>query len=185
MPPVFGRPIVTQKQVEVRIKEIGRQITTDYAERDLLMVGILKGACIFYADLVRAVRLPIAVDFLTVSSYGSNAKSSQKVTLLTDLTEDIAGRDVILVEDIVDSGLTIKHLQEIFSARNPKSLAVCALLNKAERRIVEVSIDYVGFDIPNKFVVGYGLDYQQRYRNLPYLAVLEEAGDVDQDLHAR
>lgn len=185
MPPVFGRPIVTQEQVEGRIKELGRQITADYAERDLLMVGILKGAFTFYADLVRAVRLPIAVDFLTVSSYGFSTRSSQKVTLLTDLTEDIAGRDVMLVEDIVDSGLTIKHLLETFSTRHPKSLAVCTLLNKAERRIVDVTLDYVGFDIPNKFVVGYGLDYQQRYRNLPYLAVLEEAGDVDQDLHAR
>lgn len=185
MPPVFGRPIVTQDQMEARINELGRQITADYAERDLVMIGILKGAFAFYADLVRVVRLPVCVDFVTVSSYGSQSQTSQKVKIVTDLTEDIAGRDVIVVEDIVDSGLTIQYLQRTLAERTPKSLAVCALLSKSARRIVDVSLDYVGFEIPNKFVVGYGLDYQQRYRNLPYLAVLEEAVDVDQDTEAR
>jgi hypoxanthine phosphoribosyltransferase len=170
---IFGRPLVTQEEVRSRIKELGRQITSDYADKDLVLVGILKGAYAFYADLARAIRLPLRVDFLIVSSQNQNAKSSGRIKILTDLTEDIAGRDVLVVEDIVDSGRTVRHLRQIFSAKNPKSIKVCALLNKLERRVVNVTVDYVGFNIPNKFVIGYGLDYQQKYRNLPYLAVLD------------
>ncbi len=171
---IFGKPIVTQEEMRARIRELGRQITADYAQKDLILVGILKGAYAFYADLARAIRLPLRVDFLLVSSYTGKAKASGKVKVLTELTEDIAGRDVLLVEDIVDSGCTVQHIRKTLGAKKPKSIKVCALLNKPSRRQVEVTVDYVGFNIPNKFVVGYGLDYQQKYRNLPYLAVLDK-----------
>lgn len=177
MESIFGRPIVTQEQMRTRIKDLGRQIASDYADKDLILVGILKGAFAFYADLARAIRIPLRVDFLVVSSYGSRAKTSGKVKIVTDLTENIAGRDVLLVEDIVDSGLTVQHLTKTLSKRKPKSIKVCALLNKPDRRQVTVHVDYVGFEIPNKYVVGYGLDYQQKYRNLPYLAVLDQVDE--------
>ncbi|MBI3603199.1 MAG: hypoxanthine phosphoribosyltransferase [Nitrospirae bacterium] len=177
---IFGRPIVTQEEMRARIKELGRQITADYAEKDLLLVGILKGAYAFYADLARAIRLPLRVDFLVVSSYGSKGKTSGKVKVVTDLTEDIAGRDVLIVEDIVDSGLTVQHLIKTLSKRKPKSIRICALLSKPDRRKVGVEVQYVGFEIPNKYVVGYGLDYRQKYRNLPYLAVLDTVDDEGQ-----
>lgn len=173
---IFGRPIVTQEEMRTRIRELGRQITADYAQKDLILVGVLKGAFAFYADLARAIRLPLRVDFMVVSSYAGRSKSG-KVKVLTELTEDIAGRDVLLVEDIVDSGCTIQHLRKRLSAKKPKSVKVCALLNKPSRRQVDVVVDYVGFNIPNKFVVGYGLDYQQMYRNLPYLAVLDKVDE--------
>jgi len=175
---IFGKPIVTQEAMRARIRELGRQITADYAQKDLIMIGILKGAYVFYADLARAIGLPLKVDFLVVSSYAGKAKSSGKIRVLTELTEDIAGRDVLLVEDIVDSGCTLQHLRKALGARKPKSIKVCALLNKPDRRQVEVKVDYVGFNVSNKFVVGYGLDYRQNYRNLPYLAVL---GKVDEE----
>jgi hypoxanthine phosphoribosyltransferase len=179
---IFGRPIVTQEEMRARIRELGRQITADYADKDLILVGILKGAFAFYADLARAVRLPLKVDFLVVSSYGSRPRSSGKVKMVTDLTEDIAGRDVLLVEDIVDSGLTVQYLTTTLSKRKPKSIKVCALLRKPERRKVDVTVHYVGFQIPNKYVVGYGLDYQQKYRNLPYLAVLDKVEEEEESV---
>jgi hypoxanthine phosphoribosyltransferase len=175
---IFGRPIVTQEQMRMRIRELGRQITMDYAQKDLILVGVLKGAYAFYADLARAIRIPMRVDFLVVTSYSGKPRSSGKVKMVTDLTEDIAGRDVLLVEDIVDSGLTAQYLVNTLLKRKPKSIKICSLLSKPERREQNVSIDYVGFEIPNKYVVGYGLDYQQKYRNLPYLAVLDT---VDED----
>ena len=174
---IFGKPIVTQEEMRARIRELGRQITGDYAQKDLILIGILKGAYAFYADLARAIRLPLRVDFLLVSSYTGKAKGSGKVKVLTELTEDIAGRDVLLVEDIVDSGCTVQHIRKTLGAKKPKSIKVCALLNKPSRRQVEVVVDYVGFNIPNKFVVGYGLDYRQNYRNLPYLAVLDKVDE--------
>lgn len=174
MDSIFGRPIVTQEQMRTRIKDLGREIAADYADKDLILVGILKGAFAFYADLARAIRIPLRVDFLVVTSYGSRAKTSGKVKMVTDLTEDIAGRDVLLVEDIVDSGLTLQHLIKTLSKRKPRSIKACALLSKHDRRQVAVQVAYVGFEIPDKYVVGYGLDYQQKYRNLPYLAVLDK-----------
>jgi len=177
---IFGRPIVTQEQMRTRIRELGRQITSDYDGRDLILVGILKGAYAFYADLARAIRIPLRVDFLVVTSYAGKAKSSGKVKMVTDLTEDIAGRDVLLVEDIVDSGLTVQFLINTLEKRKPKSIKVCALLSKPTRRSKHVTIDYVGFEIPDQYVVGYGLDYQQKYRNLPYLAVLDKVDDAEQ-----
>ncbi len=174
---IFGRPIVTQEEMRTRVRELGRQIAADYTDKELILVGILKGAYAFYADLARAIRIPMRVDFLIVTSYGSRAKTSGKVKMVTDLTEDIAGKDVLLVEDIVDSGLTAQYLMRTLSKRKPKSIKVCTLLSKPKRRKVKVTIDYVGFIIPDHYVVGYGLDYQQKYRNLPYLAVLDDVAE--------
>jgi hypoxanthine phosphoribosyltransferase len=174
---MFGRPIVTQEQMRARIREMGRQISADYAGKDLVLIGVLKGAYAFYADLARAIRIPVRVDFIVVASYGSAAKTSGKVKLMTELTEDIKGLDVLLVEDIVDSGLTVQHLLKSLAKKKPRSIKVCTLLSKAERRVVDVPVDYVGFKIPDKYVVGYGLDYQQKYRNLPYLAVLDQTDE--------
>jgi hypoxanthine phosphoribosyltransferase len=176
---IFGRPIVTQEEMRARIKELGKQIANDYVGRDLVLVGVLKGAYAFYADLARAIRIPMRVDFLIVTSYGSQSKTSGKVKVVTELTEDIKGKDVLLVEDIVDSGLTVQYLIKTLSKHKPKSIKVCTLLSKPERRTIEVPLDYIGFKIPNKYVVGYGLDYQQKYRNLPYLAVLDMEGEQE------
>ena len=176
---IFGRPIVTQEQMRARIRELGKQITTDYAGKDFVLVGVLKGAYAFYADLARAIRIPMRVDFLMVRSDGSRAKTSGKIIMVTELTEDIKGKDVLLVEDIVDSGLTAQYLIKTLAKKKPRSIKVCTLLSKPDRRTSNVTIDYVGFKIPNKYVVGYGLDYQQKYRNLPYLAVLDMEGDQE------
>lgn len=175
---IFGRPIVTQEEMRARIRELGKQITTDYTGKDFVLVGVLKGAYAFYADLARAIGTPMRVDFLMVTSDGSRAKTSRKVRMVTELTEDIKGKDVLLVEDIVDSGLTAQYLVKILTKKKPRSIKVCTLLSKPDRRTIDVAIDYVGFKIPNKYVVGYGLDYQQKYRNLPYLAVLDMEGDA-------
>lgn len=177
---IFGRPLVTQEDMRARIKELGKQITTDYAGKDFVLIGVLKGAYAFYADLARAIRIPMRVDFIVVTSYGSKAKTSGRVKMVTDPTEDLTGKDVLLVEDIVDSGLTVQHLVTTLSKRKPRSIKVCTLLSKSDRRTVDVKVDYIGFQIPNKYVVGYGLDYQQKYRNLPYLAVLDMEGDQDE-----
>lgn len=176
---IFGRPIVTQEEMRTRIKELGKQITADYAGKDFVLVGVLKGAYAFYADLARAIRIPMRVDFLIVTSYGSQSKTSGKVKVVTELTEDIKGKDVLLVEDIVDSGLTVQYLIKTLAKRKPKSIKICTLLSKPERRTIDVPLDYVGFKIPNNYVVGYGLDYQQKYRNLPYLAVLDMEGEQE------
>jgi hypoxanthine phosphoribosyltransferase len=177
---MFGRPIVTQEQMRARIRELGRQISADYAGKELVLVGVLKGAYAFYADLARAIRIPVRVDFMVVTSYGAAAKSSGKVKVITELTEEIKGKDVLLVEDIVDSGLTAQHLMKTLGRKRPRSVKVCTLLSKPERRVVDVAVDYVGFKIPNKYVVGYGLDYQQKYRNLPYLAVLDKTDEQEE-----
>lgn len=176
---IFGRPIVTQEEMRTRIKELGKQIATDYAGKDFVLVGVLKGAYAFYADLARAIRIPMRVDFLIVTSYGSQSKTSGKVKVVTELTEDIRGKDVLLVEDIVDSGLTVQYLIKTLAKHKPKSIKVCTLLSKPERRTINVQLDYVGFKIPDKYVIGYGLDYQQKYRNLPYLAVLDIEGEQE------
>ena len=176
---IFGRPIVTQEEMRARIKELGKQIANDYAGKDLVLVGVLKGAYAFYADLARAIRIPMRVDFLVVTSYGAQSKTSGKVKVITELTEDIKGKDVLLVEDIVDSGLTVQYLMKTLSKQKQKSIKVCTLLSKPERRTIDVPLDYIGFKIPNKYVVGYGLDYQQKYRNLPYLAVLDLEGEQE------
>ncbi len=173
MTQLFGKPLVTQEAMRARIKELGKEITLHYQQKDLVLVGVLKGAFVFYADLVRAIRLPLTVDFMIVKSQQHQRKTSGKVKVLTDLTEEIKGRDVLLVEDIVDSGLTVQFLRKQLTKKKPRSLQVCALLSKPARRQIEVNVEYIGFEIPNHYVVGYGLDHQQQYRNLPYLAVLD------------
>jgi hypoxanthine phosphoribosyltransferase len=170
-----GRVLVEREELEGRVRELGEEISRDYEGRDLLLVGVLKGAIFFLSDLMRHLSVPCEVDFMAVSSYGSSTDSSGVVRILKDLDAAIEGREVLIVEDIVDSGLTLSYLYRILSAREPASVRVCALLTKPARRTVELPIDYVGFEIPNEFVVGYGLDYGERYRNLPYVAVLEGA----------
>ena len=177
---MFGRPIVTQEQMRSRIRELGKQISADYVCKDLVLVGVLKGAYAFFADLARAIRIPVRIDFIIVTSYGTQVKTSGKVKLMTELTEKIRDRDVLLVEDIVDSGLTVQYLTKALAKQKPRSIKVCTLLSKPERRVVDVQLQYIGFKIPNQYVVGYGLDYRQKYRNLPYLAVLDQLSQQEE-----
>ncbi len=173
-PDGIGETLVTEEDLERRVAELGAEISSDYAGRDLLLIGVLKGAVPFLADLMRQLEIDCEVDFMAVSSYGSSTDSSGVVRILKDLDASIDGRDVLLVEDIIDSGLTLHYLFKNLRARNPASLEVCALLTKPERRRVDLPIRYVGFEIPNRFAVGYGLDHGQRYRNLRYVAVLDD-----------
>lgn len=166
--------LVSAEELERRVAELGAEISRDYRDRDLVMVGVLKGAFVFVADLLRQITVPCEIDFMAVSSYGSASDSSGVVRILKDLDDSISGRDVLIVEDIVDSGLTLNYLQKNLNAREPASLEVCALLTKAERRRVDVPIKYTGFQIPNTFVIGYGLDYGQRFRNLDHVAALSD-----------
>jgi hypoxanthine phosphoribosyltransferase len=172
--PKIGETLVAEEDLQRRVGELGAEISRDYEGRDLLMIGVLKGAIPFLADLMRELTVECEVDFMAVSSYGSATDSSGVVRILKDLDASIEDRDVLLVEDIIDSGLTLHYLLKNLRARNPASLEVCALLTKPERRRVDLPIRYVGFEIPNRFAIGYGLDHAQRYRNLPYVAVLNE-----------
>ena len=176
MPPTdgVGEILVSTEDLQRRVRELGAEISRDYTDRDLLLIGVLKGAVPFLADLMRELTVDCEVDFMAVSSYGSATDSSGVVRILKDLDAAIEGRDVLLVEDIIDSGLTLHYLMKNLKARNPASLEVCALLTKPERRRVDLPIRYVGFEIPNRFAIGYGLDYAQRYRNLRFVAVLDE-----------
>ena len=167
------RILISGEEIQSKIRDLAEQITADYRGKDLLLVGVLKGAFVVMADLSRHIRLPLQFDFMAVSSYGAATKTSGVVRILKDLDHDIKGRDVLLVEDIVDSGLTLAYLLKNLRARGPASLEVCALLHKAEVQKVDVDIRYMGFEIPPDFVVGYGLDYSERYRNLPYVATLK------------
>lgn len=166
--------LIDEQKIRNRVGELGEQITADYYDKDLVVIGILKGAVLFMADLIKKIDIPLSIDFMAVSSYGKSTRSSGIVRILKDLDEEIEGKDVLIVEDIVDTGLTLKFLAENILSRNPKSLKVCCLLDKPSRRKVSVSVDYVGFEIPDEFVVGYGLDYAQKYRNMPYIGVVEK-----------
>jgi hypoxanthine phosphoribosyltransferase len=168
--------LLDSETIQKRVHELGAQITRDYRGKTPHLVGILKGACIFHADLVRAIDLGVSFDFIAVGSYGDSTKSSGEVRLLKDLDESLEGRDVLLVEDILDTGLTLHYLLQNLDSRGPKSLKVVALLNKPSRHRIQVPVDYVGFDIPDRFVVGYGLDFNQRYRNLADIRVLKPDG---------
>jgi hypoxanthine phosphoribosyltransferase len=168
----IGRILVSEAELRRRVRELGAEISRDYEGRDLLLLGILKGAVFFLSDLMRHIQVPAEVDFMAVASYGAATKSSGIVQILKDLEEPIEGRDVLIVEDIVDSGLTLRHLLSNLGGRNPHSLEVCSLLAKPDARIVDVPVKYTGFEIPNEFVIGYGLDYRQLYRGLPYVATL-------------
>jgi hypoxanthine phosphoribosyltransferase len=166
--------LVDEESLRARVAELGEEISTDYAGRDPLLVGVLKGAVFFMADLMRQLTVPCEVDFMAISSYGAASDSSGVVRILKDLDTPIENRHVLVVEDIIDSGLTLSYLMRNLKARRPATLEVCALLTKPERREIDVPVRYVGFEIPNRFVVGYGLDFAERYRNLPYVGVLQE-----------
>jgi hypoxanthine phosphoribosyltransferase len=172
--PAIGETLVSAEDLKRRVAELGEEISRDYRDRDLVLVGVLKGAVLFIADLMRHLTVPSEVDFMAVSSYGSSTDSSGVVRILKDLDAPIDGRDVLIVEDIIDSGLTLQYLLRNLRARNPRSLEVCALLTKPERRRVDLPTRYVGFEIPNRFAIGYGLDHAQRFRNLDYVAALAD-----------
>ena len=167
-----GEILIESDALQARIVELGSEISREYEGRDLLLVGVLKGAVFFMADLMRELTVPCEIDFMAISSYGAATDSSGVVRILKDLDANISGRDVLVVEDIIDSGLTLSYLMRSLQARKPASLEICALLTKPDRREIDVSVRFVGFEIPNKFVIGYGLDFAERYRNLPYVAVL-------------
>ena len=176
MPSGVGRVLIPAEDLGARVGELGRRIREDYAGRTPMLVGVLKGAVVFLADLMRAIEAPCEFDFIALSSYGASTRSSGIVELTKDLSASIEGRDVLIVEDIVDTGRTLAYLLRNLETRQPRSLRVCALLDKVTRREVPVPLDYVGFAIPDEFVVGYGLDYAGLYRNLPHVAVLEGVG---------
>ena len=167
-----GEVLIEEDVLQARIAELGAEVSREYEGRDVLLVGVLKGAVFFMADLMRELTIPCEIDFMAISSYGAGTDSSGVVRILKDLDANIAGRDVLVVEDIIDSGLTLSYLMRSLSARKPASLEICALLTKPERREIDVPVRFVGFEIPNRFVIGYGLDFAERYRNLPYVAVL-------------
>ena len=169
-----GEVLIDEETLRNRIAELGEEVSADYVGRDLLLIGVLKGAVFFMADLMRQLAVPCEVDFMAISSYGASTDSSGVVRILKDLDINIEGRDVLVVEDIIDSGLTLSYLVRNLGAREPASLEVCALLTKPARRELDVPVRYVGFEIPNRFVIGYGLDFGERYRNLPYVAVLSD-----------
>ena len=165
--------LITSEEIAARVREMGQQITKDYAGKEILMIGVLRGAVVFMSDLARAVKSPLEIDFIATSSYGQSTSSSGVVRIMKDLDEDVKGRHLLITEDIIDSGLTLKYLIENLKSRDPASLKICTLLSKPERRKVEVAVDYNGFTIPDHFVVGYGLDYAGKYRNLPFIGVLK------------
>ncbi len=167
------RVLLPEEEVDARIQEIGDQISRDYAGKQVHLVCVLKGGSFFMCELAKRISVPVSLDFMSVSSYGSDTKSSGVVKIVMDLDESLKDKDVVVVEDIVDSGRTLSYLLEMLRDRGPRSLRLCTLLDKPERRVVEVKVDYTGFQIPDQFVVGYGLDYDQRYRNLPYIGVVE------------
>jgi len=164
--------LITEEEIREKVTELGKKITRDYQGKDLVFIGVLRGAVIFMSDLARAISIPMIFDFMAISSYGAATESSGVVRILKDLDESIAGKDVLIVEDIVDTGLTLDYLFRILKSRKPASLKVCTLLTKSTRRKVKVRVDYLGFDIPNKFVVGYGLDYAGKFRNVPFIFTL-------------
>ncbi len=167
------RELVSEKDVDERIVELGKQISKDYEGKQVHLICVLKGGVFFMCELAKRISVPVSMDFMSVSSYGDDTKSSGVVKIVKDLDEAIEGKDVLIVEDIIDSGRTLYYLIDILKKRNPKSVHLCTLLDKPERRVKDVKVDYVGFNIPDEFVVGYGLDYAQKYRNLPFIGVVE------------
>ncbi|WP_414698604.1 hypoxanthine phosphoribosyltransferase [Peptacetobacter sp. AB845] len=167
----------TEEQIREKVVELGKQIENDYKGEEVLVVGILKGANVFTCDLIRQIDLDVKIDFMSVSSYGSGTESSGTVRILKDLDTDIKGRNVLIVEDIIDSGRTLSNLVKELQIREPKSLKLCTLLDKPSRRVVDVDVEYVGFEIEDKFIVGYGIDYAEKYRNLPYIGIVEDVAE--------
>lgn len=173
MPVAIGEVLFTTAEVHAKTKELGEAISRDYNGKDLLLITVLKGGAIFLADLIRCITIPISIDFMAISSYGTVTESTGVVKIVKDLDESIENREVLIVEDIIDTGLTLGYLIKNLKSRQPSSLKICTLLDRSARRIVDMTIDYKGFDLPDVFVVGYGLDYGQKYRNLPFIAALE------------
>ena len=171
---VIGKPIFTVEQIQQRVRELAETISKDYEGKNLVAVGILRGAFMFMSDLVRAIKVPMTVDFVVASSYMKETTTGE-VKVYYDVREDVKDKDVLLIEDIVDTGITLNHIRERMLLKRPKSLRICAFLDKKERRVVDVPLDYTGFEIPNEFVVGYGLDYDNKFRNLPYIAVFRKS----------
>jgi hypoxanthine phosphoribosyltransferase len=165
--------LISEEEIQNKVQALARRISEDYQNHEIVAVGILKGAWVFLADLIRKLTLPVICDFLTVSSYGKGTETSGLVQIVTDLKTPIEGKDVLLVEDIIDTGITLNYIRDMLALRHPKSLKVCSLLDKPERHRVDVKIDYLGFTIPNKFVVGYGVDYNEQFRQLPYIGYIE------------
>ncbi len=165
--------LLSEEEIASKVEELAKKIQADYEGQDILLVGILKGASVFVADLMRKINLDVNIDFMSVSSYGSGTESSGTVKILKDLDVDIEGKNVLIVEDIIDSGATLRNLYDTLMTRNPKSLKLCTLLDKPDRRKVDIKVDYVGYEIEDKFIVGYGIDYAEKYRNLPYIAIIE------------
>jgi hypoxanthine phosphoribosyltransferase len=164
--------LLSEEQIQNKVKELGEQISKDYEGKDVIFIGVLKGSVVFISDLIRKMSINVTMDFMAVSSYGSSTETSGVVKILKDLDSDIEGKDVIIVEDIIDTGITLKYLCEYIKARGPKSLKICCLLDKPERRRVDIPVDYIGFSIPDEFVVGYGIDYAERFRQLPYIGIV-------------
>lgn len=167
------RKLLSESEIQKIIERLGKEISEDYKDKNLMLVSILKGSVIFMADLMRAITIPCKVDFMAVSSYGSGTRSSGVVKIIKDLTEPIEGMDILLVEDILDSGVTLSYLKSMLEVRNPKSIRICTLLDKPERRKADIKADYIGTSVPDAFAVGYGLDYDEKYRNLPFIGVLK------------
>lgn len=167
------RVLIPEKDVAVRIEEMGRQISEDYEGKQVHLICVLKGGVFFMCELAKKINVPVSLDFMSVSSYGNGTSSNGVVRIVKDLDESLEGKDVLVVEDIIDSGRTLSYLLEILEKRKPKSMRLCTLLDKPDRRVRDVKVDYVGFEIPDEFVVGYGLDYAQKYRNLPYIGIVE------------
>ena len=165
--------LLTEEQLKAKCAEMGAQITKDYAGKNLLLVTVLKGAVVYFTDLMRAIDLPCTIDFMIVSSYGSGVKTSGVVKIVKDLDTDLTGKDLLIVEDILDTGLTLSYLKDMLAARNPASIRIATLLDKPDRRKADIKADYIGYRVPDEFVVGYGLDYDEKYRNLPYVGVLK------------
>ena len=171
MPTEIVEVLFTKDQIQDRVTALAQQITADYKDRQLVLVSMLRGSVFFATDLARQIELPLSMDFLSISSYGEDSEGVVRIT--KDLEENIAGKDVLVIEDIIDTGFTLKYLLRTLGGRNPKSIEVCTLLDRRARRIIEIDLKYIGFEIPDKFVIGYGLDYRQRYRNLPYIGVVK------------
>lgn len=170
---IVGKPLFVTEQIQAKVKELADRISSDYSGKDLLAVGILKGAFMFFSDIVRSIKVPLTLDFIVASSY-VKTDTSGEVKIHCDMREDISDKDVLLIDDIVDSGITLNQIRERILVRRPRSLKVCVFLDKRGRRVVDVPLDYVGFEIPNEFVVGYGLDYDSKFRNLPYISIFKK-----------
>jgi hypoxanthine phosphoribosyltransferase len=170
---IVGKPLLSTRQIQSKVKELADRISKDYSGKDILAIGILKGAFMFFSDIARAIKVPITLDFITASSY-IKTETTGEVKIHCDIREDISDKDVLLIDDIIDSGITLNQIRERILSRGPRSLKICIFLDKKERRVVDVPLDYVGFEIPNVFVVGYGLDYEGQFRNLPYISIFKK-----------